>query len=208
MSMPSLFRSFKRRAEYERREDGRYYPYRHYSGAIAEDCECRCGYCDTHEAGLGGREAMSIDHFRPWQKTFGEKEERKFEHLRDDPENLVHACRVCNGFKWAHWPTEDPDLAFDHEKGWIDPFTADRGKFFAVEEDGTLVALQAPGQYQIGKLRLNRPVLKKQRSLLLLLERRESQWAAVVAESPGTPHAQTAQQALQLLAFIREMLNP
>src|SRR5258708_7470883 len=96
----------KRRDQYEAKPaDGSFYDYAHYRSVIAEDCNYRCVYCDCHEDCVGGREAMEMDHFRPWNKKFGVLEEKKFAHLVNDPRNLAHACGVCNGFKWVHWPT-------------------------------------------------------------------------------------------------------
>lgn len=212
--MPSelmFFRPLKRRAAYETKpKDGSFYAYTHYREAIAEDCECRCVYCDCHEDIVGGREAMEMDHFRPWGKAFGPSNERRFEHLKNEPRNLVHACGVCNGFKSSHWPTEDPDRPYDHEKGWIDPFEERRADFLEVRADGNVYAKKAPGQYQIKKLRLNRALLKRQRELRMLLDTwkiTEEKWQTIVEQEPGTATAQIAAEALRLLRGIRKLLN-
>lgn len=212
MAIDSIFfRMLTRRAEYETNPDGGgFYGYAHYRNAIAEDCEFRCVYCDCHEDAIGGRETMELDHFRPWNKMFGLSKEKKFQHLRDDPSNLVHACGVCNSFKWAHWPTEDPDRPYDDEKGWIEPFGEHRADFLEVMDDGKVTGRKPPGQYQIRKLRLNRPFLQRQRELLLLMEAWttiEKKWQAIVDEQPGTPHAQTATEALVLLHTIRQLVG-
>lgn len=158
---------------------------------------------------------MELDHFRPWQKGFGPSKEKKFEHLKNEPKNLVHACGVCNGFKWSHWPTEDPNRSYDEVKGWIEPFEESRADFLQVFDDGTVRARKAPGEYQIRRLRLNRPLLKRLRETAILKHRLESfaatfkpKWETVVEQQPGTAHAQTAIEALLLLESIKRLLNP
>ncbi|HEY3856707.1 MAG TPA: hypothetical protein VGO67_20160 [Verrucomicrobiae bacterium] len=154
---------------------------------------------------------MEMDHFRPWNKVFGILAEKKFEHLVNEPTNLVHACGVCNGFKWAHWPTENPVLEYDHEKGWIDPFKECRADFLRVQNDGTLIDRKAPAKYQIKKLRLNRPLLKRLREYQIIIAKVERiekpKWQALIERNPGSAHAQTAAFALTLLGAFRRFLN-
>ena len=150
---------------------------------------------------------MELDHFRPWNKKFGSTKEKKFKHLRDVPTNLVHACGTCNGFKWAHWPTENPDTPYDHEKGWVDPFNEGRSEFFEIKSDGTIKGLKPPAEYQIKQLRLWRPLLKKLREMRILLDDAEShyrpKWEAIINTHPGSDHAQTARIALQFLDLLK-----
>lgn len=212
MSSESIFfQALKRRAGYETNpKDGSFYVYTRYREVIAEDCGFRCVYCDCHEDAVGGREAMELDHFRPWNKGFGKSNERKFEHLKNEPRNLVHACGVCNGFKWSYWPTEDPHRSYDHEKGWIDPFEERRADFLEVSDDGNVYARKVPGQYHIKKLRLNRPLLKRQRELRLLLDtwrRTEEKWRAIVEQEAGTAHAKTAAEALKMFKAIQLLIS-
>ena len=203
-----FYEPLKRRDQYDvRPADGTFYDYGHYRVAIAEDCQFRCVYCDCHEDSVGGREAMEMDHFRPWNKKFGVLKERKFDHLVNEPTNLVHACGVCNGFKWAHWPTENPDNAYDDKKGWIEPFEENRSEFLKVLDDGTVTDLKPPAKYQIKQLRLNRPLLKRLREIRVVLatlqKTQRPKWLAVVNEQPGTEHAVTAEFALQMLKMLQ-----
>ena len=210
----TFFGPLKRREVHETNsEDGKFYVYTRYRTATAEDCNYKCVYCDTHEDVLGGREAMELDHFRPWQKGFGAAHKKKFEHLKNEPTNLVHSCSVCNGFKWSHWPTEDPDKPYDHEKGWIDPFDECRADFLNVISDGSVCPIKAPAEYTIKKLRLNRPLLKRlreQQILKIYLQRMiqtcQPKWESIVREKCGTDHAETASEALKLIAIIQELL--
>jgi 5-methylcytosine-specific restriction endonuclease McrA len=205
-----FFRVLQRRAAYDKnKQTNEYFSYQHYRTAIAEDCNFRCVYCDSHENEVGGREAMELDHFRPWNKGFGKTKERKFQHLKHEPGNLVHACGVCNGFKWSHWPTEDPDRCYDHEKGWIDPFQESRADFLDVSTDGTVTSIKPPGAYQIAKLRLNRPLLKRQREFRLLmneLTKFEDDLREVIANENGSAHAKTAAKALEMFDSLRKLL--
>lgn len=205
-----FFPALKRRTAYEIDPyTGKFYNYTHYRIAIAEDCEFRCVYCDCHEDDVGGREAMELDHFRPWNKGFGENQEKMFQHLKHEPRNLVHACKVCNRFKWAHWPTENPDHPHDHEKGWIEPFEEVRADFLAVGNDGAVSAKKAPAQYQISKLRLNRPLLKRLREFRLVLNNLttfEDELRVVIERESGSAHAQTAAKTLQIFENIRRLL--
>lgn len=206
-----FFAKITRRSNYEKNLEDKYFPYRKYRDAIAEDCTFRCVYCDNHQDAVGGLEAMEMDHFRPWRKTFPDGEQ-KFLQLRDDPLNLVHACGVCNGFKWSHWPTEDPAVPYDHEKGWIPPFDELRENFFSVANDGTLVATAPPASYQIKQLRLNRPFLKRQRELRLLISQIEMKykhlWEQTISSEPNSLAAEAAQASLAMLSCMRGVYCP
>ncbi len=172
----------------------------------------RCVYCDSHQDTIGGPEAMQLDHFRPWNKGFGREKTRHFAHLVDEPTNLVHACGVCNRFKAARWPTEDIDLPHDHEKGWLDPFAEIRSDFLFVNANGSLVEGKPPGNYLIKTLRLNRPLLMRQRELLNIVATLEQEQIPrlrnILQSATGSEHAQTAQVALVLFDTIRSQCCP
>lgn len=207
--MPTFFGALMRRKEYDVDPvSGVYYKYEYYRTVIAEDCQCRCVYCDSHEDRIGGREAMQIDHFRPWNKAFGEEKERKFAHLKNHPENLLHSCAVCNRFKSARWPTNNPDLPHDDAVGWIDPFLEPRSNFLVVEKDGTVLPCKLLGKYLISTLRLNRPLLKRQRELQQLLDKinvdHGDKFRATIKNEPNSEHARTAKFALELLDLMRK----
>lgn len=215
--MPSkvnFYGSLQRRDPYETKSTGGFYGYAHYRTAIAEDCRSHCVYCDCHEDCIGGREGMETDHFRPWNKKFGPAEERKFSHLKNEPSNLVHACAVCNGFKSDHWPTEDPAIPYDHEKGWVEPFIEARADFLRVREDGVVESLKAPGEYIIRLLRLNRPFLTRLRrnliqggKLLVWLDTYRSEVQATIEAQPGTASAQKAEDTLEVLTSIKQLIS-
>ena len=154
----SFFPLLKRRGSYSSKPDGGgFFAYRHFrkhfQHEIAEDCVCRCVYCDSHENEMGGREQMEIDHFRPYTR-------KGFEHLENNPCNFHHSCGRCNRLKSAKWPSTNPNQSHDGVVGFVDPFAEDRREYFSVESDGELKPLRPPSQYLIRVLALNRPHLK------------------------------------------------
>jgi 5-methylcytosine-specific restriction endonuclease McrA len=202
---PDFFCVLQRRAQYECKDDGKNYHYSRYRVAIAEDCLRRCVYCDCHEDEIGGHESMEIDHFRPYGRA-------EFVHLRDVPENLLHACGRCNSYKSDHWPSGDPDRSYNDREGWIDPFHECRADFFEISEDGTLRALKAPAEYVIRLLRLNRELLRRlrQRRRLLadlpqLIVPLEAKWRAVAdGTEPGNVQA-IAREGVSLIDLIKAL---
>jgi 5-methylcytosine-specific restriction endonuclease McrA len=152
-----FFPLLTRRDNYTAKANGKFYAYRYfranYQHEIAEDCVCRCVYCDSHENEMGGREQMQIDHFRPYTRA-------GFEHLEDAPKNFHHACVRCNSLKSDKWPSTNQDSPHDDIVGFIDPFVDDRRCYFSVEDDGELIPLRPPAEYLIRVLALNRRHLK------------------------------------------------
>lgn len=148
LQQPVHFPILKRRPEYKvgnKASD--------YRSAVREDCQRRCVYCDGHENEIGGRSNMTLDHFRP-------KGIEEYRDLRDDPLNLHYACHPCNTFKADDWPALGTDLTVSEGAGYIDPFSVDRNDYFAISDDGALDALQAPGEYMLRYLSLNRHFLR------------------------------------------------
>ena len=145
----SFFPAIVRRAQYT--GEPKVYTYRRYKSEIAEDCAHRCVYCDCHCNSLGGHVLMELDHFRP-------KADHHFPELENQPTKLVLACRSCNGKKRDDWPAGKA-TAETHVDGlgYIDPFETKRTLYFQVEGSGTLTALNAPADYMIEQLSLNRP---------------------------------------------------
>lgn len=122
--------------------------YTDYREEIREDCQCRCAYCNTHEFGMGGPEAMQLDHFEPHSR---------FPLRKHDPLNLLWSCNRCNLLKRDDW--HPADATGQQKFGYIDPFTTDRNNYFRVEANGELIAINDPAAYMIQRLRLNRDFL-------------------------------------------------
>ena len=179
MTDDRFFGRLVRRDAYTKKKDGTFYAYASYRSSfhheIAEDCLCRCVYCDSHEDELGGRDAMEIDHFRPHSYT-------EFARLKDDPSNFHHSCGICNSLKSDWWESTDPKACHDGNLGFIDPFADLRSDYFKVESDGTLTAAKPPARYIIELLELNRPHAKKLRLRRLLKAELDLKMIKVLSE--------------------------
>lgn len=147
MTNDLFFPLLSRRTNYSRKRDGSYYLYEHYRKEVSEDCKFRCVYCDIHINECGGAESMHLDHFRP---------QIHFDHLLNDPHNLVLACPGCNRLKSDNWPAVGVDECYIGDEGFIDPFIMNRLEFLQIEEDGQVTGLKPPAKYQISLLQLNR----------------------------------------------------
>jgi hypothetical protein len=119
---------------------------------------------------------MELDHFRPKAGNY-------FPELEDEPTNLVLACRSCNGKKRDDWPagTATAETHVDG-LGYIDPFETRRTLYFHVEGRGTLSALNAPADYMIEQLSLNRPFAVAIRARRLLRGKLHAAIRALIAE--------------------------
>ncbi len=118
---------------------------------------------------LGGTTSMDLDHFRP-------RSHKRFAHLADEPRNLIYACKSCNGLKSDWWPAKGKVATFRGQEGFLDPFGVNRKSYFLVQESGAIRARQAPAQYMIELLALDRPFLQRLREHRVL----KQQLAALV----------------------------
>jgi hypothetical protein len=209
MTIPAeeFFPLLKRRPKYTTKNDQEFYSYAHYRQnfhhEIAEDCQERCVYCDSHEHEVGGRESMEIDHFRPWS-------EPRFAHLECDPINFHHSCGRCNRFKGERWPSTHEASSHDGLVGFVDPFGDDRRKYFAVKEDGALVCLQHPAAYMMKSLHLDRPLLRLlrmrrilRRELKAYIEKMIPELQATVAGAGTLSKEEIAAASLKIIEYQR-----
>ncbi|HUU83441.1 MAG TPA: HNH endonuclease [Phycisphaerae bacterium] len=129
--------------------------YGDYKLHLQELFRFRCAYCISHEAWMGGFDAMEVDHFRPWSRP-------EFQHRKKDWTNLYYACRRCNLHKSNRWPTEE-----EESRGFrfVDPCEDDPDDHLRIARDPGaddlcwLHALTPAGRYTIDKIRLNRKQL-------------------------------------------------
>lgn len=169
-----FFGPLKRRTKYSVKTNGEYYSFEyfreHFRIEIIEDCGGRCVYCDCHEQEVGGRDVMELDHLRPWSRA-------EFAHLKNDPENFLHACPRCNRLKGPNWPSTKAGSTHDGTVGFLDPFADDRRSFFDVNPDGSLMCVKDPATYIANLLQLDRPLLRLLR-LRRLLRRQVADYIA------------------------------
>lgn len=196
---PHFFPLLARRAAYSLRRDGKTYTYSRYRVEIEEDCLFRCFYCDCHEKENGGKPNMRLDHFRP-------KGLAMFQHLKNEPKNLVYACHNCNQRKWDHWPAGNGDTTIVGREGFIDAFVSDRLNYFRVDRKGVVHAKKDPADYLIRLLELNRPLLKRLRERRLLIAETLPQLRRQAGELSKT-HPEKAKLMMKLVvAMEREVL--
>lgn len=112
---------------------------------MREDFNGRCGYCDVLDKPYGGQRVFHIDHFRP-QKYFSD--------LKSDYNNLVYACRYCNGGKRDDWPAGTGEHCVVDGKGYVDPCDRDFDNHFARYDDGRICPQTDVGNYMFQKLKL------------------------------------------------------
>ncbi|PWY54324.1 NinG family protein [Legionella qingyii] len=71
--------------------------YKTYKPELRKNFNYSCGYCQTREPEIGGsKNSFQIDHYKP---------KSKFPDLINNYENLIYACRACNGYKSDYWPS-------------------------------------------------------------------------------------------------------
>ncbi len=104
---------------------------------------------------------MELDHFRPQMYV-------EFAQLKNDPHNLLWACRGCNHLKGYQWPALGTEGTVNGEEGFIDPFTENRLDYFQVLPGGKIDSIKPPGNYIIKLLALNRFSRKRLRELRMI----------------------------------------
>jgi hypothetical protein len=187
-----FFPTLKRRNDYHTKRNGEYYEYGHYRQEIREDCLGRCVYCDVHEDEIGGQEGMHLDHFRPQKYP-------EYQHLANDPNNLVWACAGCNHLKSDHWPALGTISSVIGDEGFIEPFEKNRLEYFSIKPDGSLIPLKPPAEYMRIRLGLDRTSRKRIRELRLIkanwlheLDLRLEELASLLAKGDNLTHEQRA----------------
>lgn len=123
-----------------------YSAYRHYRNWLRDEFAFRCVYCLRRETWLMMRRDYEIDHFLP-----------KSEHpdVERDYDNLVFACRACNGTKAAKYLPSPESVAY--------------GDCLSVDDGGEIHARNEQGEILIEALRLDAPEYNQLRRRILLL---------------------------------------
>lgn len=126
--------------------------YRQYKPRLREDFRYCCAYCSVHENEWGGLRHFHVEHFRP---------KSLFSQLITVYKNLLYACDVCNCYKGADWPSEDPLTV---GVGYLDPCQHDYDEHFGDQPTPGLVeGLTSRARYMVERLHINRPHLVKLR---------------------------------------------
>ena len=93
---------------------------------------------------------FQIDHFRP---------KSKYPDLKNDYNNLVLSCPICNRNKSDDWPTNDKNVYHNDSIGYVDPASKEFDEVFYRDEDGNIFSNYDYGKYMITKLKFDiRPI--------------------------------------------------
>ena len=137
-------------------------PYNKYLDTLREDFGRICGYCGKSE--LVTKNAFEIDHFVP-QRLAPERE--------NDYSNLVYACYECNRKKAGKWLSEDPNIQFVDERGFIDPASEEYDKNLERDIEGNIVGKTAAGKYMVETgFEFNKRPVKEIYKAMLLIEKK------------------------------------
>ena len=140
--------------------------YHAYLPELQEDFKHICGYCGKSEA--VAKNAFEIDHFVP---------EKYAKNRKNDYTNLVYSCFECNRKKSDKWLSEDPNIQFVDERGFVDPASGDYDVHLERSEDGNIVGKTPPGEYMVleGFKFAERPVKEVWKAMQLIEKKKKLQ---------------------------------
>lgn len=119
-----------------------------YKEQLVKDFRDLCGYCGKNRNYFFDN--FQIDHFRP---------KSKYPDLKNDYNNLVLSCPICNRNKSDDWPTNDKNVYHNDSIGYVDPASKEFDKVFYRDEDGNICSNYDYGKYMITKLKFDiRPI--------------------------------------------------
>ena len=133
MTLPSPF-AYPKKAHVRRHGPYGCQRYGEYRNWLRDEFSFRCVYCLRRETWLTTRKDHEIDHFLP---------QRDHEDIENDYDNLVFACRECNGTKGAKYLPSPAKVAY--------------GDCLRVDELGEIHAKNEQGEIMIEILRLDAP---------------------------------------------------
>ena len=113
-----------------------------YKKELRKDFIERCGYCSDWDRLCGGTRFYQIDHFVP-------QNPKEFTHdiKSNSYSNLVYACFFCNNAKRNDFPTNDPNIHHDDEKGYVDPCSSEYTTLFRRNKKGEITPITKVGTY-------------------------------------------------------------
>ena len=119
-----------------------------YKEQLVKDFRDLCGYCGKNRNYFFDN--FQIDHFRP---------KSKYPDLKNDYNNLVLSCPICNINKSDDWPTNDKNVYHNDSIGYVDPASKEFDEVFYRDEDGNIFSNYDYGKYMITKLKFDiRPI--------------------------------------------------
>lgn len=128
--------------------------YRAFRPYVRFDFKASCAYCLIDELFAAGEENFELDHFRP---------KSLFPQYINNFENLYYSCHVCNNIKRDKWPPEElGKIGIEI----IDLCKEDFEQHYRILNDGSWEPLTKSAEYTLEVLRLNRPHLKRLRSMI------------------------------------------
>ena len=119
-----------------------------YKEQLVKDFRDLCGSCGKNRNYFFDN--FQIDHFRP---------KSKYPDLKNDYNNLVLSCPICNRNKSDDWPTNDKNVYHNDSIGYVDPASKEFDEVFYRDEDGNIFSNYDYGKYMITKLKFDiRPI--------------------------------------------------
>ena len=119
-----------------------------YKEQLVKDFRDLCGYCGKNRNYFFDN--FQIDHFRP---------KSKYPDLKNDYNNLVLSCPICNRNKSDDWPPNDKNVYHNDSIGYVDPASKEFDEVFYRDEDGNIFSNYDYGKYMITKLKFDiRPI--------------------------------------------------
>ena len=119
-----------------------------YKEQLVKDFRDLCGYCGKNRNYFFDN--FQIDHFRP---------KSKYPDLKNDYNNLVLSCPICNRNESDDWPTNDKNVYHNDSIGYVDPASKEFDEVFYRDEDGNIFSNYDYGKYMITKLKFDiRPI--------------------------------------------------
>lgn len=121
--------------------------YRDHKPDLRIDFQSRCGYCDTIDEWK--ITYYEVDHFIP-------KNILTVKSLTDYS-NLVYTCRSCNNAKRKKWPTNDENIPYKNNAGFIDPCDDHYNSHFSRKDTGEIEHVTPLGKWMYYAMKLYKP---------------------------------------------------
>ena len=130
----------------------KYANYRSYKEYLAEDFHHRCAYCNLLDTEITS--FFEIDHFVPQSEI---DKYPSFAFLINDYNNLIYACRNCNGEKSNIFEGDINADPYDNTR-FYDPQKVDYNTIFYRNKSGSICSNDLKGKSMIIDLKLYRPI--------------------------------------------------